>query len=285
MARKIKPGDVVVIRYEGPEGRARHAGDAGADVGADRPGPRRVGRASSPTAASPAARGAWSSATSRPRRTSAARSRSCRKATRSRSTRTSCCIQLNVDDAELARRRAAWKPPKPRYTRGLLAKYMRLVSTASKGAITDGRRAVRRLVAIAVGAALAALPPRACRRLPAPRRRPPRGACRPAPAARPRAAPRRADRQSRDSSRPRPAGAATIPKAGSRTSTRATRRIASRVDTADPHGGARSLRIENIGPEPYGAITQSIDARPLSRQGRAALRRGCARASTDERAR
>jgi len=46
-------------------------------------------------------------------------------------------VQLNVDDAEIARRRAAWKPPKPRYTRGLLAKYMRLVSTASKGAITD----------------------------------------------------------------------------------------------------------------------------------------------------
>ena len=47
-------------------------------------------------------------------------------------------IQLNVDDAELARRRAAWRPPPPRYTRGLLAKYMRLVSTASRGAITDG---------------------------------------------------------------------------------------------------------------------------------------------------
>jgi len=46
-------------------------------------------------------------------------------------------IQLNVDDTTLARRRAAWQPPKPRYTRGLLAKYMRLVSTASKGAITD----------------------------------------------------------------------------------------------------------------------------------------------------
>jgi dihydroxy-acid dehydratase len=46
-------------------------------------------------------------------------------------------IQLNVDDAELARRRAAWRPPKPRYTRGLLAKYTRLVSTASLGAITD----------------------------------------------------------------------------------------------------------------------------------------------------
>ena len=46
-------------------------------------------------------------------------------------------VQLNVDDAELARRRASWQPPPPRYTRGLLAKYTRLVSTASKGAVTD----------------------------------------------------------------------------------------------------------------------------------------------------
>jgi dihydroxy-acid dehydratase len=46
-------------------------------------------------------------------------------------------IQLNVPDDEIARRRARWKAPAPRYTRGLLAKYMRLVSTASKGAITD----------------------------------------------------------------------------------------------------------------------------------------------------
>jgi dihydroxy-acid dehydratase len=47
-------------------------------------------------------------------------------------------IQLNVDDGELDRRRAQWKAPAPRYTRGLLAKYMKLVSTASLGAITDG---------------------------------------------------------------------------------------------------------------------------------------------------
>jgi dihydroxy-acid dehydratase len=45
-------------------------------------------------------------------------------------------IQLNVPDDELAKRRAAWKQPAPRYTRGLLAKYMKLVSTASKGAVT-----------------------------------------------------------------------------------------------------------------------------------------------------
>ena len=46
-------------------------------------------------------------------------------------------IQLNVSDEELARRKAQWKQPAPRYRRGLLAKYMRLVSTASRGAVTD----------------------------------------------------------------------------------------------------------------------------------------------------
>ena len=46
-------------------------------------------------------------------------------------------IQLNVPAKELAARRKKWKQPKPRYTRGLMAKYMKLVSTASKGAITD----------------------------------------------------------------------------------------------------------------------------------------------------
>ncbi|OGA41317.1 MAG: dihydroxy-acid dehydratase [Betaproteobacteria bacterium RIFCSPLOWO2_12_FULL_68_19] len=46
-------------------------------------------------------------------------------------------IQLNVSAKELAARRKKWKAPKPRYTRGLLAKYMKLVSTASRGAITD----------------------------------------------------------------------------------------------------------------------------------------------------
>jgi dihydroxy-acid dehydratase len=46
-------------------------------------------------------------------------------------------LQLNVAEPELARRRAAWSPPKPRYTRGVLAKFARLVSSASLGAITD----------------------------------------------------------------------------------------------------------------------------------------------------
>ncbi|MCG6934179.1 MAG: dihydroxy-acid dehydratase [Gallionella sp.] len=46
-------------------------------------------------------------------------------------------LQLNVNDEEVARRRAAWQPPEPRYKRGVLAKYAKLVSTASKGAVTD----------------------------------------------------------------------------------------------------------------------------------------------------
>jgi dihydroxy-acid dehydratase len=47
-------------------------------------------------------------------------------------------ITLDVSAAELKKRRAAWKPPKPRYTRGVLAKYAKLVGPASEGAVTDG---------------------------------------------------------------------------------------------------------------------------------------------------
>jgi dihydroxy-acid dehydratase len=42
-----------------------------------------------------------------------------------------------VDEAEIARRRAAWQPPAPRYTSGVLHKYARLVGSAAQGAVTD----------------------------------------------------------------------------------------------------------------------------------------------------
>ncbi|MGH2636840.1 MAG: dihydroxy-acid dehydratase, partial [Actinomycetota bacterium] len=45
-------------------------------------------------------------------------------------------IDLAVDEAELERRRSAWLPPAPRYGSGALAKYARLVGSASKGAVT-----------------------------------------------------------------------------------------------------------------------------------------------------
>jgi len=47
-------------------------------------------------------------------------------------------LQLNVSDEALANRRAVWHPPAPRYLEGVLAKYARLVSSSSLGAITDG---------------------------------------------------------------------------------------------------------------------------------------------------
>ena len=46
-------------------------------------------------------------------------------------------IDLLVDEDELARRRAEWKLPEPRYTSGVLAKYARLAQGAEKGAITE----------------------------------------------------------------------------------------------------------------------------------------------------
>lgn len=46
-------------------------------------------------------------------------------------------LDLLVDEAELARRRAEFEPLPPRYTRGVLAKYARLVGSASRGAVCD----------------------------------------------------------------------------------------------------------------------------------------------------
>jgi len=46
-------------------------------------------------------------------------------------------LQLEISEEELAQRRAAWQPPQPRYTTGVLAKYAKLVSSSSLGAVTD----------------------------------------------------------------------------------------------------------------------------------------------------
>jgi dihydroxy-acid dehydratase len=46
-------------------------------------------------------------------------------------------ISMDVSDEELERRRALWKAPAPRYTKGVLYKYMKMVSSASQGCVTD----------------------------------------------------------------------------------------------------------------------------------------------------
>src|SRR6185436_1922630 len=52
-------------------------------------------------------------------------------------------LDLDVPDAVLERRRAAWSAPAPRYATGVMAKYAALVSSASEGAVTTGRRLTR----------------------------------------------------------------------------------------------------------------------------------------------
>jgi dihydroxy-acid dehydratase len=48
-----------------------------------------------------------------------------------------CQLSMDVSDAELAQRRAAWNTPDARATRGVLGKYVRLVRSASEGCVTD----------------------------------------------------------------------------------------------------------------------------------------------------
>jgi dihydroxy-acid dehydratase len=133
---KIKPGDVLVIRYEGPKGGpgmremlAPTSALIGAGLG-DSVGLLTDGRFSGGTfgmvvghvAPEAAVGGAIALVEEGDSITIDAPART---------------LKLNIADEELARRRAAWTPPPVRYRRGVLAKYAKLVSTSSLGAVTD----------------------------------------------------------------------------------------------------------------------------------------------------
>jgi len=133
---KIRPGDVVVIRYEGPRGgpgMREMLSPTSAIIGAglgDSVGLITDGRFSGGTyglvvghiAPEAAVGGTIALVEEGDSITIDAERR---------------LLQLDVAPEELARRRAAWRPRPPRYTRGVLAKYARLVSSASRGAVTD----------------------------------------------------------------------------------------------------------------------------------------------------
>jgi dihydroxy-acid dehydratase len=136
LAGRIQAGDVIVIRYEGPKGGpgmremlAPTSAIIGAGLG-DSVGLITDGRFSGGTygmvvghvAPEAAAGGAIALVQEGDRITIDAERR---------------LLTLEVQDAELARRRAAWKAPKPRYTAGVLHKYAKQVSSASIGAVTD----------------------------------------------------------------------------------------------------------------------------------------------------
>jgi dihydroxy-acid dehydratase len=136
MGRRIKPGDVVVIRYEGPKGGpgmqemlAPTSALIGQGLG-ESVGLITDGRFSG---------GTWGMVVGHvaPEAYVGGTIALVEEGDSITIDAHRLLIQLNVDDAVLSKRRAAWKPPPPRHTRGLLAKYRRLVSTASLGAITD----------------------------------------------------------------------------------------------------------------------------------------------------
>ena len=136
LAGKIKAGDVIVIRYEGPKGGpgmremlAPTSAIIGAGLG-DSVGLITDGRFSGGTygmvvghvAPEAAVGGAIALVEEGDSITIDAHNR---------------LLQLNISDAELATRRANWQPLPPRYTKGVLAKYAKLVSSSSVGAVTD----------------------------------------------------------------------------------------------------------------------------------------------------
>ena len=136
MARKIKAGDVIVIRYEGPKGGpgmqemlAPTAALIGQGLG-ESVGLLTDGRFSGGTWGMVVGHVAPEAYEGGP----IALVKNGDPITIDAHRR---LIQLNVTAKELAARRRQWKAPKPRYTRGLMAKYMRQVSSASLGAVTD----------------------------------------------------------------------------------------------------------------------------------------------------
>ncbi len=137
MAKKIKAGDVVVIRYEGPKGgpgMQEMLSPTSALIGqglGDSVGLLTDGRFSGAT---------WGMVVGHvaPEAYVGGNIALVKEGDSITIDAHKQLLQLNVSDEELAKRRAAWKQPKPRFTKGLLAKYAFLVSTATKGAITDG---------------------------------------------------------------------------------------------------------------------------------------------------
>ena len=136
MAKKIRAGDVIVIRYEGPKGGpgmqemlAPTAALVGQGLG-ESVGLITDGRFSGGTWGMVVGHVAPEAYSGGPIALVKERDSITIDAHRR-------LISLNVPARELAARRKKWKQPRPRYTRGVLAKYIQVVSTASKGAVTD----------------------------------------------------------------------------------------------------------------------------------------------------
>ena len=136
LAGRIRPGDVIVIRYEGPRGGpgmremlAPTSAIIGAGLG-DRSALITDGRFSGGTYGLVVGHVAPEAAVGGPIALLEEGDLITIDAERR-------ALEVDVCKDEMARRRAEWKSPAPRYTAGVLHKYARLVSSASLGAITD----------------------------------------------------------------------------------------------------------------------------------------------------
>jgi dihydroxy-acid dehydratase len=136
IAKKIKPGDVLVIRYEGPKGGpgmqemlAPTSALIGQGLGAS-VGLLTDGRFSG---------GTWGMVVGHvaPEAYDGGVIALVEEGDSITIDAKKRLIQLNVPAKEVARRKKRWQAPKPRYTTGVLAKYIKLVSSASRGAITN----------------------------------------------------------------------------------------------------------------------------------------------------
>jgi len=136
LADRVKPGDVLVIRYEGPRGGpgmremlAPTSAIVGKGLG-DKVGMVTDGRFSGGTYGMVVGHVAPEAQEGGPIALVEEGDSITIDADRN-------LLTLNVPEPELARRRAAWRPPPPRYQTGVLAKYARVVSSSSLGAVTD----------------------------------------------------------------------------------------------------------------------------------------------------
>jgi dihydroxy-acid dehydratase len=136
MADRVKAGDVLVIRYEGPKGgpgMREMLAPTGALIG------KGLGESVGLITDGRFSGGTWGMVVGHvtPEAFEGGTIGLVREGDSITIDATRLLIQLNVPDAEIAKRRAAWKQPAPKYTTGVLAKYARLVGTASLGAVTD----------------------------------------------------------------------------------------------------------------------------------------------------
>jgi dihydroxy-acid dehydratase len=136
LAGTIAPGDIVVIRYEGPKG-----GPGMREMLAVTGAMKGAGRGSD---AALVTDGRFSGGTHgfcvghvAPEAVDGGPIALVQEGDRIAIDASTYSIELLVDDAELAKRREAWKPMEPRYTTGFLAKYARLAQGAERGAITN----------------------------------------------------------------------------------------------------------------------------------------------------